>query len=162
SRPGRSSVGNPATPSWRCRRTAASTRRPSPWPSGCWPAARPWPGGTRRGSPRSAGARRSGSQPRPPPTGAGYRPHGPAPPSHPPADVREHHVGGAVDDVDAGLADADQVEPVPPAAGLLVVVAVEDAELRPDVLLAARLVADRLVRVAAPVPGDVLAFDIDD
>src|SRR5262249_21205690 len=81
-------------------------------------------------------------------------------PAHHPADVREHHVDGAVDDVDAGLAGADQVELVPPAAGLLVVVAVEDAELRPDVLLSAWPVPDRLVRVAGPVPRDGLAFGI--
>ena len=83
-------------------------------------------------------------------------------PSTSPADVREHEVDGAVDDVDAGLADADQVELVPLAARLLVVVAVEDAELRPDVLLAARPVPDRLVRVAALVLRDVLALDVDD
>ena len=81
---------------------------------------------------------------------------------HLPADVREHEVDGAVDDVDAGLADADQVELVPLAARLLVVVAVEDAELRADVLLAAGPVPDRLVRVAALLLGDVLALDIDD
>src|SRR5262249_59531200 len=74
---------------------------------------------------------------------------------HLPADVREHEVDGAVDDVDAGLAEADQVELVPPAAGLLVVVAVEDAELRPDVLLATRFVPDRLGRVAALSRPDV-------